>query len=604
MAAGIIAQRRLCIGAVILLSAAVFSGCARQDTPVRASPPVLAAQLPSSTAATELTIPDFSFTLPPRESLALPASTPSGIVVPHHALAAELIANAYARVRPGAYRQVVLISPDHFAQGNGDIHWAALRTQTSYGIVPSAGVPSALREYPAFTAEQAAREHGLALHLPFLARYLPDTPVLMVAVRDGADPAVLETIVNMLPPTGTLVVLSLDFSHELPAQWAEFHDRASLTALTAADPAAIADLEIDNLAAMRLFLLTMKKFGTQRFTLFANDNGATLNPAGNYPAVTSYVTGAYGQGAPEPAAGLSLTFTGDVMLDRKVYANAKRAGTLNYPFEKIPRVLTGDDFTIVNHEGPMTKLAYHASPTDPNNVTFNFDAAYAPFLRKSGMEIFSLANNHTQNMGADGLATTRMLLSGAGGKIFGDPRRVDGALTLAAHGQRVALTAIYDTSSVDYFAAAQNLQKISSSTFAVVYMHWGIEYDRAFSRRQRTIAHGLIDAGADLVVGSGPHVLQPVEVYQDKAIFYSLGNFIFDQDWSVGTQQGAALGTRLEGTHATYYLLPVQMLAGQVRVAEPEYASTTLQFFADTFVGPSDLGRSLRQGKMVLSNQE
>ena len=133
-------------------------------------------------------------------------------------------------------------------------------------------------------------------------------------------------------------------------------------------------------------------------------------------------------------------------------------------------------------------------------------------------------------------------------------------------------------------------------------MHWGNEYQQKFSQRQQAIAHGLIDAGVDVVVGSGPHVLQPVEVYKGKAIFYSLGNFIFDQDWSKATQQGAVIGARIEGKEISYYLLPISMLNGQVSVATTT-ASSTMQFFATTFVGPPGLSDSLRQGKMVLSSQ-
>jgi len=577
----------------------ICSGC--QPIP-RSSPTPVPTPAPMPTPAAALTVPSFSFSLPERATFRSLTSQPAGLVVPHHLLAAEIAAQAYARVDPKSVQRIVIISPDHFSQGNGNIHIAAYHTATPYGDVPAAVIPDSLQDIPRFSAEQVLREHGLSLQLPFVARYLPNLPVLMVAVRENAKAAVLVDLAVQLDQPGTLYVLSLDFSHELPAAWAEYHDRAAVAALQEADASQVDHLEIDIRDPLKLFLGVMTRQHSQRFTIFANENVQTLNPAGAYEQVTSYVSGAYYLGQPEPSRGVSVTFTGDVMLDRRVYAEANRHSGLNYPFDKIPRVLTGDDFSVVNLEGPMTKISYHASEHQPDNVKFNFDPAYRAPLRQASIEVFGLANNHTQNMGTPGLIQTRKLLEDVGGLVVGDPRRIVEPIQLTAHRQTVTLYAVYDTQTTDYKNFTQQLRASSSATFTAVLMHWGNEYQQKFSQRQQAIAHGLIDAGVDVVVGSGPHVLQPVEVYKGKAIFYSLGNFIFDQDWSKATQQGAVIGARIEGKEISYYLLPISMLNGQVSVATTT-ASSTMQFFATTFVGPPGLSDSLRQGKMVLSSQ-
>lgn len=554
----------------------------------------------SGVPAVVWTAPALPFTLPDRAVFGLPAERPAGMVAPHHLLAAELMARAYARLNPSAYRRVVLISPDHFGQGVGNVHLTAMATATADGVVRAADVPPALAALPGFTPHQLVREHGLHLHLQFIARYLPEVPVLMVAVREGADPTELAAIADGLAATTTLAILSSDFSHELPPRWAAFHDATTITAIAEANPAALDHLETDNRAALRLFVELMARQHSQRFTLWEHANGDTINPAGRYETVTSYIAGAYFPGVPEPKPGLSLTFTGDVMLDRRVYAESKRAGGLDYPFRQIPRLLTGDDFTVINHEGPMTNDPYHAPETEPNNVSFNFDPAYRPFLVAASIEVFGLANNHTLNRGPRGLAETRRLLAETGGLVVGDPNIFAEPLRLSRHGQTATLFAVYDKNETNFAAIGKRIAQTPSNEFTIVLMHWGVEYSERSSPRQQRIAHGLIDAGADAVIGAGPHVVQPIEVYRGRAIFYSLGNFIFDQDWSVPTQRGLVVGLRLEPDRNSYTLQLVTMLDGQVSVPHTKTMVETLAFLTDTFVGPVNLRPAIRTGQLTL----
>ena len=88
-----------------------------------------------------------------------------------------------------------------------------------------------------------------------------------------------------------------------------------------------------------------------------------------------------------------------------------------------------------------------------------------------------------------------------------------------------------------------------------MHIHWGFEYDTKPSSRQREIAHKLVDSGADVVIGHHPHVVQPIEIYKGKAIFYSLGNFIFDQN-TKETKRGFGVGTVYRDGRMEYYLFP------------------------------------------------
>ena len=80
-----------------------------------------------------------------------------------------------------------------------------------------------------------------------------------------------------------------------------------------------------------------------------------------------------------------------------------------------------------------------------------------------------------------------------------------------------------------------------------VYYHWGTEYTHLANNDQRTVAHRAVDAGADLILGTHPHWVQGVEWYNGKLITYSLGNFVFDQEWSTETKQGTILSATFSG---------------------------------------------------------
>ena len=89
-----------------------------------------------------------------------------------------------------------------------------------------------------------------------------------------------------------------------------------------------------------------------------------------------------------------------------------------------------------------------------------------------------------------------------------------------------------------------------------MYIHWGNEYKESSNWQQKELAHLMIDSGVDLIIGSHSHVVQEIEQYNDKLIFYSLGNFVFDQYFSPETQEGLAVGLELSSEKGNVYLFP------------------------------------------------
>jgi poly-gamma-glutamate synthesis protein (capsule biosynthesis protein) len=99
---------------------------------------------------------------------------------------------------------------------------------------------------------------------------------------------------------------------------------------------------------------------------------------------------------------------------------------------------------------------------------------------------------------------------------------------------------------------AEELALFSEDVFVVVFLHWGNEYETLHTKSQEDFAHFFIDSGVDLVVGAHPHVVQDVETYNGKRIYYSLGNFVFDQYWNEEVQTGLMVKVVLEGDSVTY----------------------------------------------------
>jgi len=100
---------------------------------------------------------------------------------------------------------------------------------------------------------------------------------------------------------------------------------------------------------------------------------------------------------------------------------------------------------------------------------------------------------------------------------------------------------------VEQQSTIEEIQKARQySDIVVVFSHWGTEYNLGVDDSTRDIAHSFIDAGADLIIGSHPHVIEPIEIYKEKRIYYSLGNFIFDQYFSEDVRNGMGVEVKID----------------------------------------------------------
>lgn len=254
----------------------------------------------------------------------------------------------------------------------------------------------------------------------------------------------------------------------------------------------------------------------------------------------------------QPVAELSILAFGDLMLDRDVEKQMYLHGS-DYPFREIfgEQGLDAESFDILtaNLEGPIV----WAEPRHDLFPQFAFDPVVVPKLLKDySFDLLTLANNHTWDHGLRGWESTLDAIHSAGIATVGHPQnRFEGDIyETEINGISVAFMGITDVLKafpVNWKAAKQKIQELDERhDFVILSIHWGKEYETESNLYQQDKAHGLVEAGVDLIIGHHPHVIQEVEYYQGVPIYYSLGNFIFDQYFSEAVQEGLALDIRLQ----------------------------------------------------------
>ena len=297
---------------------------------------------------------------------------------------------------------------------------------------------------------------------------------------------------------------------------------------------------------------------------------------------------------------INILSFGDMMLDRYIRRFIDNKG-VNDLFTNITPLLKDKDMVVVNLEGSITN--FNPKPLDPNNVSFTFDPKVVPELKKIGFTHFSLANNHSLDFGADGVRQTKEFLDKENLKYFGDYKnKASLSYIESIENFKVGLIGYHELFDSDTTSVISEIKNIRDKTdFIIVYPHWGAEYKTNFSKSQQDKAYKFIDAGADAILGAHPHVIQPIEIYKDKVIFYSLGNFIFDQTFSQNTQQGLAVNIKLEKDNITYEVVPLQSKSLIPYILEGSGREKILSTLANNSSISDEIKSKLKLGSFKLS---
>lgn len=316
---------------------------------------------------------------------------------------------------------------------------------------------------------------------------------------------------------------------------------------------------------------------------------------------------------------VKILILGDMMFDRGVRSQINSKG-FDYVFGPSADIFAKYDKVIANLEGPIS--SFESKTLLPGNKAipgfqFTFPIETSDALKHVGIDTVSLANNHTYNFGGEGLAQTRTRLANSGVQYFGSPENNTDISTstcvtiMTESGKKfldsssalekkvcIGLIGWHEFGTKNYQKILNEISTMRPTVdYLVVFPHWGVEYEKSPTVTQIGLAHDWLNAGADAVIGAHPHVIQKIERYKTKdgrtaPIFYSLGNFIFDQYFSFDTTHGIAVEVTLASStiaprttattsiaeSATYKIIPVESVGSRVSIPD---ASSTARMIKD-----------------------
>lgn len=489
-----------------------------------------------------------AFALDPQHVLqALAAAQPvdlggaavTGLVLPHHRVAGELIAaGMLTAARSARPERIVMLTPDHFKRATRAFATTTRDFDTVLGRVPvdRAAAAALLRSASVAPSQLFEREHGIGELLPYVAHLFPGVPVLPVAVRIGATRAQWEHMVALLGPwvtPRTLIIQSTDFSHYLPRAQAVRHDQQMLNVIAAGDLDAMAralqPAHIDSRGGQYIQMrLQAIGFGA-RPIVFGNHNSADRGATGD-DLTTSYVAQLYAPAARDrvvhaPGAAQTLCVAGDTFFGRHVAPWLRNDAVRERVFAELRRRLRGCPL-VVNLEGVLSEHgeAAHA-------MQLAMPAGYTlRWLRELNVVAVSVANNHSRDLGDAAYARMVARLREDGFTVLEDGRpQPVGPLRI------VAFTDLDNspTPRRDLLTPPALRQGLPPEALPdLALLHWGREFIVTPGERERALASVLQAAGVGIVAGAHPHrASRGIELLggMDAVLVSSLGNFVFDQ---------------------------------------------------------------------------
>lgn len=298
----------------------------------------------------------------------------------------------------------------------------------------------------------------------------------------------------------------------------------------------------------------------------------------------------------------TVTFFGDIMLGRQVRDRMNAAGDLNYPFALMdPSYLQMNDLLVANLEGPIVNQVVKTT----KSIAFHFLPDVAPILKRHFFDALSTANNHAIDMGQQGFQDDYQILRDNGLIPFGNPRGLadESVSTFNLNGQKIALLGLNNTD----FKLVKNdvvkkIKELTKSGYKVIpFIHWGIEYVHTPSADQKDLAHAFVDAGAYAIIGMHPHVVETFEIYKNAPIFYSLGNAIFDQDFSPDTMEGLSTTFQISPEQLEIYFVPIKIDKSQFHIMEGDLKSAFLNRLTGWGSYDQIIKDQIEKGKIVIN---
>lgn len=495
------------------------------------------------------------------------ASTVSSVVIPHidtaEAERQKLLGDLKTKTAP---KRIIIASVNHKNSGDGDVlvypdNWQVkggelIKDQEVYDNIVSSDL--AISDANAFHDE-----HGIKNIIDDVYTAFPKSVYTSLIIRDTTTQSKIQSLVDFFVEGDpeAMIIASVDFSHYNPRALANVHDEYSIQALQAQDNDKIWQAETDSPQCLFLASGFAKGVKQTNFHLTSHGNSADSSKSDD-TETTSYVLGYYDANKSDQIVEKSSSFViaGDAMFDRNVWHNYKDKG-LDAIFANLgTRVFRGVDLPMINLEGPISSKEID-DDYKSGSMVFNFPPIVPQVLRNLGVKAVSLANNHSSNAGSTGFTNTQKVLGAAGISYAGRQNGFNSEQDILHQDGQIPLSIIAVDTLATYDDSALNAsikKEKADGRFVIVFPHWGTEYKTSHDAGQRTKAVKWIASGADMIIGSHPHVVEDFEVIDGVPVVYSLGNFVFDQFFSDDTQHGLIMASTITEKKITLTFLPTK----------------------------------------------
>jgi len=481
----------------------------------------------------------------PKQALPVEALVKAGIIS-HHFLAKELIAEFYNKLSAEKIETVFLISPNHynhFFPSKTLAYTSKAEWNTPYEkLSANEKIINNLIKKGKVKIDNSilGLEHGIYIEIPFIKKFFPNATIVPLVLDYNAnynDFTAFGNELDKLAGENSILIVSSDFSHASTIKTAFEQDSKSIDLLKDLSQENVKNITNDCkqcLAVLSGFLGDEK----YKFSLIDNKNSFDISKE-DENSVTSYVSGFYTE-----KYDAEILFTGDLMFDRGIRYYADKNGSNEFIFNEIYSTLKNSDLVVSNLEGPITdnfSISSGTQPASTNNYTFTFDKSIANTLFYENIKLVNLGNNHILNFNIEGEQSTEKYLSEAGVEYFGPPNG-NKSIIKEINGIKIGFVSyneFYGSLNANQTKTVSEIKELKSkSDLVIVSCHWGIEYTPEPTEAIKELAHQFIDMGADLIIGTHPHVIQTIEEYKRKKIYYSLGNFVFDQYFDENVRNG------------------------------------------------------------------
>lgn len=303
---------------------------------------------------------------------------------------------------------------------------------------------------------------------------------------------------------------------------------------------------------------------------------------------------------------VKILFAGDLMLDRYNRTIIEKRGAEHFT-KNIKDIFGKSDLNVLNLEGPVTgnqTVSLATQEGNPAHFKFTFDKENTKnFLATNKINLVNLGNNHILNFGESGAQETVDFLKENGVEYFGSPLDDKNSyIEKNINGLKIALVSYNRFYKLGSENTVNKIKEAKSKNdIVIVYTHWGNEYELIQTETQTSIARSFIDSGADLIIGSHPHVVQPMEIYKNKAIFYSLGNFVFDQFFSEDVRTELLVSVSFSEDGFDFVLTPIyRNQDGSLELGDEEMRKKLLERLAQDSTVPDLIKEKIREGKFEI----